>query len=693
MKFALASSVLAAAAALTSAADVSNIVVDKSADGRMLTLQYEAFDQTHIHEELHLVDSSDLYHPDISVVIQGEAGGKRTLAEAPKSRTYKKVTHQGWTIVTLSEEKDGQHSVRSTHVGMDDHMTSIEHSNGEHTIDRRHLKEASEEVAAKCQMYTVDNEESANAQIIKAPELEPEGRVLRGEKKSHNHGLLSMRALRARPEFWDGCFPSIGTEMGQSSPYYFDFGFIADLSFYQIHNDIEKTISEVESILSHAQHVYIWQVNVMIRLSQLIIVVDQIPGASRNSAEFYMGDLPVPVPGDPDATPRCTTDIQTKLTSLQPFSQNAKQVPVSQSNGDAVQQGEWHWLTNCYPIPGVVGVAIRLPTRPHSPMCSGEGNLFLNGLNVGVSSAIGAGTWLVFAHEMGHNWGLDHSFEDGQSETTGVMDYGYNIHYDYQIQFNRDKRYTEFCGELQRFTGNDSPCKKSYANFMERVDLAGTCTGKAAGAPCPIGYCDDKQKCVNIASSFTIDQKEILKYEEIEFGWVPSSFSKVRARVEGEAVEASPQKACSPLVGDYTGKWVVVDAPPIIRIGDGDCEFDLRAKNVLDAGGIGVIFYTPGINTEQLNMFRGRVAVDIPVLQVTKENADILLNGESHILSYGRPWNNDLETDMTMVGSHSTLPKSPTPTGPPVTIPPTISSASSLVSSFLLVATIFTALF
>ena len=32
--------------------------------------------------------------------------------------------------------------------------------------------------------------------------------------------------------------------------------------------------------------------------------------------------------------------------------------------------------------------------------------------------------WFTFAHEIGHNFGGSHSFEEGQVRTGGIMDYG-----------------------------------------------------------------------------------------------------------------------------------------------------------------------------------------------------------------------------------------------------------------------------
>jgi hypothetical protein len=58
-------------------------------------------------------------------------------------------------------------------------------------------------------------------------------------------------------------------------------------------------------------------------------------------------------------------------------------------------------------------------------------------------------SWKTFAHEIGHNFGAQHSFEDGQGKTGGIMDYG-----DGKLagiyQFNTKYRKNEICKVVKK---------------------------------------------------------------------------------------------------------------------------------------------------------------------------------------------------------------------------------------------------
>merc|ERR1719464_1892819 len=73
------------------------------------------------------------------------------------------------------------------------------------------------------------------------------------------------------------------------------------------------------------------------------------------------------------------------------------------------RMGLWHLMTHCHPPSGVVGVAYV------GALCHTYG--------VGLSSyTSSATTWEVLAHEVGHNFGSGHTFDEGLSG--GIMDYG-----------------------------------------------------------------------------------------------------------------------------------------------------------------------------------------------------------------------------------------------------------------------------
>jgi len=118
--------------------------------------------------------------------------------------------------------------------------------------------------------------------------------------------------------------------------------------------------------------------------------------------------------------------------------------------------GLWHLMTDCFPPPGVIGVAYL------NALCSPR-------VGTGLSSSGTTSTWTIVAHELGHNFGGEHSFELGQGNTGGIMDYGRrqkelmaNV-----WQFNSRFREAEICQQLTRTmanpgTGPNGVCWSNY---------------------------------------------------------------------------------------------------------------------------------------------------------------------------------------------------------------------------------------
>lgn len=114
-------------------------------------------------------------------------------------------------------------------------------------------------------------------------------------------------------------------------------------------------------------------------------------------------------------------------------------------NRDFKRRALWHLLDDC---PGKAGDANGAAVS--QGLCSSFAN-------VGISYVKRNGrTFLLVAHELGHNLAARHSFEEGTGQTGGIMDYG-NGEYDNIYQFNSKYRETEIC------------------NFLTKLKERGTC--------------------------------------------------------------------------------------------------------------------------------------------------------------------------------------------------------------------------
>jgi len=82
-------------------------------------------------------------------------------------------------------------------------------------------------------------------------------------------------------------------------------------------------------------------------------------------------------------------------------------------SGRAPRVAASHAITGCGPGHGKVGVGML------GALCYSR-----NGMNVGTADIMCSGLWIVIAHELGHNIGAGHSFQEGKGKTGGIMDYG-----------------------------------------------------------------------------------------------------------------------------------------------------------------------------------------------------------------------------------------------------------------------------
>merc|ERR1711972_426576 len=113
---------------------------------------------------------------------------------------------------------------------------------------------------------------------------------------------------------------------------------------------------------------------------------------------------------------------------------------------------------------------------------NGYGICNKDGYNTGISRFYGR-YWQTFAHELGHNFGGFHSFEEGQGKTGGLMDYGDRT-LNGVYQFNTKHRKAEMCALV------DSRVSQCGDNFK-------TSGPTPAPTPAPPATCDD---CRSIGS-------------------------------------------------------------------------------------------------------------------------------------------------------------------------------------------------
>jgi hypothetical protein len=216
-------------------------------------------------------------------------------------------------------------------------------------------------------------------------------------------------------EEWGGVpwFP--GCYSGDSKPHLLKIGIEADAPAAAKHGNQLNAL--IETIIGRTSFVYENQFNIRIQIGSLNIYT------STDVAPDYARDCP---------------DINTKLTQLR----------RAAGNRDVPLQGVTHVLTGCGNGYGVVGVAyVR-------SLCS------TRGYNTGVNQLHNSMSWVTFAHELGHNFGGQHSFEEGQGSTGGIMDYGdgkLQGEYQFNTQYRKGQMCQVMANSVGRCSGNFEP--------------------------------------------------------------------------------------------------------------------------------------------------------------------------------------------------------------------------------------------
>ncbi|GBG30075.1 Hypothetical Protein FCC1311_062952 [Hondaea fermentalgiana] len=476
----------------------------------------------------------------------------------------------------------------------------------------------------------------------------------RTAKKQQDRDASGPRALAETqelyanpPKFWSGCYP------GEDEIQFMKIGIVVDAGFVIAFNKSEElTLRAVEAIVASTNMIYHHQVHIQVEVAQILLVTEPLESDAANSS--YMTYLEASPGGELgtfcayDSNCKCSlTDdgsgtcavadllcgILQPLEAMTAFS-FALETSASAASSRSAQtshfddgtltsnglssQPHWHLLTACYEAPGVVGVAWALTPDEGQPRRGTICNSL--GINVAVTS-MHSHTWRTFAHELGHNFGMSHSFEDGQGQTGGLMDYDLP-EYNGRIQFNERYRREELCEELtlimdldacpsDKFGPSNTVCEETTPYAVERLG-----TNISRGYYCMGGFCptldDGSADSCRPAPAALVFGDEPLNYTGSRIGKQLSGY--------GNPEEMTWRELNGTACESLTGSAVQFQSTDIVLVGRGDCTFDVKAAVLAETGAGGLVVFAENLGEDLVTMYGDNIDVNIKMAYISAED-------------------------------------------------------------------------